>query len=179
MRRRRLTKEFFNRPADVVARELLGCLLCVKTEEGTTRHRLTETEAYMGPHDLASHASRGRTTRTETMYREAGVLYIYFIYGMYDMLNIVTGEKEYPAAVLIRGAGDHTGPGKLTKSLGITRALNGLPLGVRTGVWIESRESPVRSKDVIRTPRIGVGYAKHWAKKPLRFVLKNENLSQK
>lgn len=124
-----LTRSFFKRPAEEVARELLGCTLCVKVE-GIVIH---ETEAYVGPHDLANHASKGRTPRTDVMFRKAGTIYIYLIYGMYEMLNFVTGEVDYPAAVLIREVGEYTGPGKLTKALHITRAINGKMLEKRRG----------------------------------------------
>lgn len=164
---------FFDRPADVVARELIGCTLCVKEvrKRGVGRYIITETEAYVGPYDRASHASKGRTKRTETMFREAGTMYVYLIYGMYPMLNIVTGEKEYPAAVLIRGAGPYDGPGKLTKALNITLEYNGEKLGRTIGIWIE-RPKKKQVVKVQATPRIGVGYAGVWAEKRLRFVQK-------
>jgi len=171
-----LNKTFFNRPADIVARGLIGCNLCVKNSDlkQIQRFAIHETEAYMGPHDLACHASKGRTKRTEVMYREAGTIYVYLIYGMYSMLNVVTGEKDFPAAVLIRGAGDWNGPGKLTKALGIGRKLSGHSLGKRAGMWIEKPSSVVVDKKRIHTtPRIGVLYAKEWARKKLRFVLKD------
>lgn len=166
-----LTQKFFNKPADEVARALIGCLLCVQTQGEVVRLPITETEAYMGPHDLACHASKGRTVRTETMFMGPGTIYVYLIYGMYDMLNIVTGEEGYPAAVLIRGAGVHDGPGKLTKALGITRTFNAMKLGRNTGVWIEQGDE-VPAQHILNTPRIGVAYAGAWAHKKLRFVLK-------
>src|SRR5690606_21154298 len=98
--------EFFNRDAEVVARELLGKFLIVKQGDCKLEFMIKETEAYVGPHDLACHASKGKTKRTEVMYGEAGTIYMYLIYGMYWMLNIVTGERDYPAAVLIRSAGE-------------------------------------------------------------------------
>lgn len=165
-------ERFFNRPADTVARELLGCVLCVKQKDGKiARHSITETEAYMGPHDLACHAAKGHTKRTEVMFAEAGTIYVYLIYGMYEMLNIVAGAKDYPAAVLIRGAGEHDGPGKLTKALSITREHNTRPLGKSTGVWIEKGAVPSKV-DIQTAPRVGIGYAGAWAKKKLRFIKK-------
>jgi DNA-3-methyladenine glycosylase len=167
-----LTHSFFNRPAELVAQELIGCTLCVHVgKKEVTKLEIYETEAYVGPHDLANHASKGKTPRTEVMFHRAGTLYLYLIYGMYDMLNIVTGEKEYPAAVLIRGAGIYNGPGKLTKALGITRKVNGEMLGKETGIWIEARTHDVPEKNITVTPRIGVAYAKEWAHAKLRFVL--------
>ncbi|NCN52555.1 DNA-3-methyladenine glycosylase [Candidatus Parcubacteria bacterium] len=165
-------KDFFKREADVVARELLGCTLCVQPIGSKDVHRLiiTETEAYLGPHDLACHSSKGRTKRTETLFHDAGTIYVYLIYGMYSMLNVVTGVKDYPAAVLIRGAGKYDGPGKLTKALKVTRDFDNLPLGKKSGIWIEGGE-PIPESRVSMTPRIGVSYAGAWADKKLRFVL--------
>ena len=135
---------------------------------------ITEVEAYDGPNDLAAHASRGRrTTRNEIMYEVGGVWYIYFVYGMYEMLNIVTREPGYPAAILIRGVLGYNGPGKLTKALGITRAHHGKRAMKSSGLWIEDRGTIIRPKDIARTPRIGIGYAGEvWTAKPWRFVLK-------
>lgn len=168
-----LTHTFFNRPADTVAQELLGCSICVRRNGKIERYTITETEAYMGPHDLASHASKGRTNRTDVMFRAPGTIYVYLVYGIYDMLNIVTGDEGYPAAVLIRGAGIHDGPGKLTKALSITRALNGKMLDKKTGLWIE-RPKTQKGFTITQTPRIGVSYAKEWAKKELRFVMNTQ-----
>jgi len=166
-----LPHSFFDRPAEVVAKDLLGCTLCVRRDGSVERYCIHETEAYVGPYDLANHASKGKTQRTEVMYRKAGTIYVYLIYGMYNMFNIVTGEEEYPAAVLIRGAGPHDGPGKLTKALGIDRSIHGMTLGKKNGIWIEERTCEVCSSDILATPRIGVAYAKEWATKELRFVL--------
>ncbi len=132
---------------------------------------ITGTEAYDGPYDLAYHASRGRTTRTEVMFGPAGHWYVYFIYGMYDMLNIVTGPKGYPSAVLIRAAGPYFGPARLTKELKIDGTLNGKPLNKTNGLWVEDRGDEITSHRIQRTPRIGVAYAGKWAKKPWRFIL--------
>ena len=166
----KVSQEFFNRPADVVARELIAMELCVRNPEGSVeRLIITETEAYMGPHDLASHASKGRTARTEVMFGPPGSIYVCLIYGMYHMLNIVTGEEGYPAAVLIRGAGVYDGPGKLTRALAIDGRYNARSLSKESGIWVESprtKSTPV----IIETPRIGVAYAKEWALKELRFV---------
>ncbi len=130
-----------------------------------------ETEAYVGPHDLACHASKGRTARTEVMFGPAGYWYVYFIYGMHWMLNVVTGEVDHPAAVLIRGAGDWTGPAKLTKALSIDKGLNGQRAAKSSGLWIEDRGVTVPRRRIQRTPRIGVDYAGPWAAKPYRYVL--------
>lgn len=132
---------------------------------------ITETEAYDGEKDLACHASRGRTKRTEVMFGPAGRWYIYFVYGMHDMLNVVTGKEGYPAAVLIRAVEGICGPGKLTHELGITRALHGKRAARTSGLWIETRPNEVRPHRILRTQRIGVAYAEEWAKKRWRFVL--------
>jgi len=166
-----ITPDFFDRPADRVARDLLGMYLCVKDPGGTVQRLLiNEVEAYMGSHDLASHSSKGRTHRTETMYGKPGTVYVYLIYGMYHMFNIVTGKKDYPAAVLIRGAGAYTGPGKLTKALGIHARHNNSMLGRAIGIWIERAGTSGKiRRNIIATPRIGVQYAGVWADKKLRF----------
>jgi len=169
-----LNKNFFNRSANSVAHELVGCNLCLRKGRKIVRHTIYETEAYMGPHDLACHASKGRTKRTEVMYQKAGTIYVYLIYGMYFMLNIVTGEKDFPAAVLIRGVGAFDGPGKLTKALSIGMKFNALSLGKSTGMWIERPSGvAIDKRRIYTTPRIGVAYANEWAKKKLRFVLKS------
>jgi DNA-3-methyladenine glycosylase len=166
-----LPQSFFRRPVLTVAPKLLGSFLCVDGPEGVTRLRITEVEAYDGPEDRACHGARGLTPRTRVMFGPGGRWYVYFVYGMYWMLNIVTGDEGYPAAVLIRGAGEYDGPGKLTRGLGITGASNGLPAARPSGLWIEAGP-PVPSSAVRRTPRIGVGYAGEWARKPYRFLLK-------
>lgn len=168
--------DFFNRSALVVAKELLGCYLVRRQAGALQRYLITETEAYVGPHDLASHSSKGRTKRTEVMYQPGGTIYVYFIYGMHEMLNIVTGAKDYPAAVLIRAVESKdkviTGPGNVTKALHVDRMINGKVLGKDANLWIESSATSIPHK-IIRTPRIGVAYAGPiWANKKYRFLLK-------
>ena len=164
-----MPESFFNRDVREVAESLLGAYLVRRMNGKTTKQIITEVEAYDGVHDKACHASKGRTVRTEIMFGPAGYWYVYLCYGMYDMLNIVTGPKDYPAAVLIRGVQNVNGPGKLTKALDITRALNGKKAEKRSGLWIEWGIT-VPKKQIIHTPRIGVAYAGNWAKKPWRFV---------
>lgn len=171
--RRILTKKFFERATVVVARDLLGKFLVHKKGRKVIMCMITEVEAYDGHKDKASHAHRGETVRNKAMFGAAGVWYIYFVYGMYDMLNVVTGPHGYPAAVLIRGVEGIMGPGRLTKKLGITRRLNGNNAVRISGLWIEDRGVRVRTKDMQKTPRIGVKYAgPTWSKKPYRFILK-------
>ena len=163
-----LPQSFFNRPVVTVAKDLIGCYL-VRNDE---RHMITETEAYDGCDDLACHASKGRTKRTEVMFGPPGHMYVYLIYGMYWMLNIITGKEGYPAGVLIRGIEKVSGPGRVTKKLGITGALHGKKLGEESGVWIEEGIKIPKNK-IEKTARIGVDYAGPiWAKKEWRFVLK-------
>lgn len=189
-----LPLSFYARDAETVARKLLGKTLVVK-QNGVEHHagsrrapprrvRIVETEAYVGEHDLACHASKGRTKRTEVMFGPAGHAYVYLIYGMYDMLNIVTGVDGVAQAVLIRAAEPLTkgiektdGPGKLTRALDITTPRhNGLSL-VEPPLFLEDGEPPTR---IAVTPRIGVDYAGEWKDAPLRFVdAKSEWVSRK
>jgi DNA-3-methyladenine glycosylase len=170
-----LQQSFFNRSVLKVAPDLLGKYLVRKIGRREYAYCITEVEAYDGCDDRACHASRGRTARTETMFGEAGRFYIYLVYGMYYMLNVVTDKKEYPAAVLLRGLESIIGPGKLTKKLSIDKSLNGKPAAKTTGLWFEDRGIKVGKKDVKKTARIGVEYAGPlWAKKHYRFVLKNK-----
>ncbi len=173
---RPLTQASFDRPAEHVARELLGSWLVVRGSGGrVTRHVVVETEAYLGAHDLACHAARGMTRRNAVMFGPAGVWYVYLCYGMHWMLNVVTGPPGVPAAVLIRGVGDFIGPGRLTKGLGINAGHNGRKAGRASGLWLEEGLA-VPSRLVSQTPRIGVAYAGEWAAKPLRFVVDPKRL---
>jgi len=155
-----------------LARWLLGKAL-VRTRRGrAAAHVITEVEAYDSERDLACHASRGRTRRTETLYAAGGVWYVYLVYGMHHMINVVTGPRGRPAAVLIRGAGAVSGPGRLARALSVDRRLNGAPARPASGLHLEDVGVRVRRRDVTATPRIGVGYAGPvWARMPWRFVL--------
>jgi DNA-3-methyladenine glycosylase len=153
-----------------VARELIGKVLCRRIGSKVLAELIHETEAYIGPHDLAAHGSKGRTARTEVMFGPAGIWYVYFIYGIHWMLNAVTDDVDHPAAVLIRGAGPWTGPAKLTNALSIDKSFNTLKIAPATNLWIEDRGFALPRKHLRRTPRIGVDYAGEWAKKPYRFV---------
>jgi DNA-3-methyladenine glycosylase len=170
-----LDSTFFDRPAEHVAHDLIGCHLCWGHGDQVQSRIITETEAYTGPDDLASHAARGRTKRNEAMFGPPGSFYVYFVYGMHWMLNIVTGPIGYPAAVLIRGVDGFVGPGRLTKAIGITGRLNAKVASEETGVWFS--EAPILSnRRVSRSPRIGVNYAgPTWSAKPYRFTLEQTN----
>ena len=148
----RMTYDFFHRPCPEVARDLVGKLLVCN---GKTL-RITQTECYCGESDTACHASRGRTKRTEVMYREAGTVYVYLCYGMHWMLNIVTGEPEQPEAVLIRACKEAPGPGKLTKALGITGSFNRSSVLTSDALWVA--DDGFRCS-VDTGKRIGIGYA--------------------
>ncbi|MDO8558162.1 MAG: DNA-3-methyladenine glycosylase [bacterium] len=188
-----LPSSFFAKPTLRIARSLLGKYLVRRVDGTVLSGKISEVEAYIGQDDLACHASKGRTRRTEVMYGVPGTLYIYLVYGMYWCLNIVTQRKGYPAAVLIRTVipvqglpammknrkkkgGDApsltNGPGKLCQAFGITGALNGKMLG-RSTLTIEDRGENVPSSHVLALPRVGVDYAKHCAEYPWRFLLKS------
>jgi DNA-3-methyladenine glycosylase len=166
----RLSREFFIRDVLEVAPELIGKNIVVRQGDNLyVRYQVTEVEAYRGAEDRACHACKGRTPRTEIMYHEGGRLYVYFIYGMYWMLNVVTGGENNPQAVLIRGVESLRGPGKLTRSFGIDRTYYGEDLTISDRIWFE--ESGV--KPLIRTgERIGIGYAgEYWKTRQWRFYL--------
>jgi len=174
---KKLDHQFYQRPAIELAPDLLGKILVrqVRGRTGRTyRARIVETEAYVGVHDLACHASKGRTRRTEVMFGSGGYAYVYFIYGMYSMLNIVASVEGEAQAVLIRAGepldnwkADLSGPGKLTRAMRITCADNGTDL---TGTEIFLLDDPAYQPVIATTKRIGVDYAKEWKDALLRFV---------
>jgi DNA-3-methyladenine glycosylase len=167
-----LEPAFFDRPADQVARDLLGKALLRRIARDHRTFVITETEAYLGPHDLACHSARGRTARNEVMFERPGTLYIYLVYGLHWMLNVVTAPPG--SAVLLRSAGGVIGPGRLGAALGISGALNGKAAHRSTGLWFEDRPATGR---VAATARIGVDYAGQvWSRRKLRFVLAPSNL---
>ena len=161
----RLDYEFFHRDCLTVARELVGKVLVYQGR----RLRITETEAYCGESDTACHAHKGRTKRTEVMYGEAGTAYIYLCYGMHWLMNIVTGDKEDPQAVLLRACEGKPGPGRLTKALGITGQLNGESVCAHPELFLEDDgfSCPVRADK-----RVGIGYASEADQaRPWRFIM--------
>lgn len=132
--------------------------------------RITEVEAYHGEADLACHASKGRTPRTEVMYQAGGRWYVYLCYGIHEMLNLVTGPEDHPAAVLIRGLESVAGPGRLTKRLHIDRRLNGALAAPASGLHLEDHGVHLSRGQIHSGPRIGVDYAGPvWCAKPWRF----------
>jgi DNA-3-methyladenine glycosylase len=173
--RKVLGKKFFEQPTLVVARSLLGKYMVRQTEEGTMAEEINEVEAYFGFEDEASHAYKGETKRTSVMFGKAGIIYVYLIYGMYEMLNIVVDKEKYPAAILIRGVGKYNGPGKVTRAFNITKSLNKKSAKRASGLWFEDRGVEVKNGEILRAPRIGIKYAgEKWQKKPYRFILKRK-----
>jgi len=189
----RLRREFYQQDDVVgVARRLLGKLLCTRMDGCTTRAVITETEAYAGPDDRASHAFRNRrTSRTEPMFARGGTAYVYLCYGIHHLFNVVVGESGVPLAVLIRAGEPFSGvermrerrnrlrtgkpllagPGSLAQALGITTADSGLSLLGRR-IWLEDRGFVVGANDVLTGPRVGVGYAGADAARPYRFRIR-------
>lgn len=150
---------------------VVGKLLCRNTGGETIRLRITEAECYMGTDDLACHASKGKTARTSVMYEEGGVAYVYLIYGMHNMFNIVCGKKDFPQAVLIRCCEGFNGPAKLARRLVIDRSLNYENLISSDRIWLEDDGFECETEQM---PRVGVDYAgEYWSKIPWRFVMKN------
>jgi len=150
------------------ARNLLGKFL---VRPGGRARMITEVEAYNGERDRACHARAGRTRRTEVMYAAGGVWYVYLCYGVHEMLNLVVGPRDWPAAILIRGVAGCAGPGRVTRALGVDRRLNTAPAAAGSGLWIEDRGVKVPRRLVRATPRVGVTYAGPvWAMKRWRFT---------
>src|SRR6266446_3523555 len=170
---KKLDHAFFQRPAIELAPDLLGKILVHRIRGREYRARIVETEAYVGEHDLACHASKGRTQRTEVMFGPGGHAYVYFIYGMYEMLNVVAGGAGDAQAVLIRAAepldnweADLSGPGKLTRALRIKRSDNGRDL---TGDKLFILNDPEYQPRMESSKRVGVDYAGEWKDELLRF----------
>jgi len=172
---KRLTQNFFDKNAVELAPLLLGKHLCRKTDGGILRLKITETEAYYTEADTACHAHKGRTPRTELLYKRGGCAYIYLCYGIHNLFNIISGEEGIPQGVLIRGVQGFNGPGKLTRAMQIDRSLNGIDLTESDELWLEEGES----LPYITTPRIGIDYAtEEYRKICWRFVAE-ENSAEK
>jgi DNA-3-methyladenine glycosylase len=167
----KLDYDFYRQDVLKVAPGLIGKFLVRKYEDGKIiRHMISEVEAYRGEEDLGCHASKGRTARTEVMYQPGGVIYVYLIYGMYWMLNIVTGQRDNPQAVLIRGLEGIWGPGRITRDLRINGSFYGASLVDSGNIWVEDDGSKVEYNT---KTRIGIDYAGEvWKNKLWRFILK-------
>ena len=186
----KLPLEFYRRDDVVqVSRELLGKVLCTKLDETVTAAVITETEAYAGAGDRASHAHGGRRTRrTEPMFGPGGAAYVYLCYGIHHLFNVVVGGVDQPLAILVR-AGEPvigiskvldrrnrqqadkallSGPGCLAQGLGITTELTGTSL-VGDRIWVEDQHVSLREQDIVVGPRVGVDYAGEDAALPYRF----------
>jgi DNA-3-methyladenine glycosylase len=174
-------KVFQDKNTVAIARNLLGKLLVRAQADGTVeRRRIVEVEAYHGTEDLACHAARGRTARTEVMFAPGGVWYVYLCYGIHELLNLVTGPADHPAAVLIRGVDTVSGPGRLTRALGIDRRLNGRPAEPASGLWLEDDGFFVARRRIVATPRIGVDYAGPvWSAKKWRFTIASTSVTSR
>jgi DNA-3-methyladenine glycosylase len=192
----KISRSFYEQPTVQVAKQLLGKYLVRKHPDGKTVGRIVETEAYVGPHDLACHASRGRTARTQVMFGAAGHAYVYFIYGMYYCLNIVTEEIDHASAVLIRALEPvegidlmkkrrrseelrnlANGPGKLCLALAIDKALNSADMCGGNILYVEDRGEP--APKILARTRIGVDYAGKWKDKPWRFLMRGNEFVSK
>ena len=164
---KKLDEHFYCRDAVLLARELLGKTLVRVTDDGVaSRYRITATEAYLGEDDKACHASKGRTPRTEVMFDSGGKVYVYLIYGMYWMLNIVTGEKEHPQAVLICGLDAVKGSGRVGRLLKMDKSFYGEDLMTSNRIWLEDN---IECVNFVTKPRVGVDYAGEWKDKLWRF----------
>lgn len=179
--------KFFDQSTLKTAPKLLGKFLVRKIGKRRIEGMITEVEAYVGPKDKASHASRGKTPRTEVMFGKPGHWYVYLIYGMHHCLNIVTERKGYPAAVLIRSVlprvNNHirsyifvnheiNGPGRVCKYFKIDRQFNKILADKKSGLWIEDRGIKINPRMILRGKRIRVDYAGKWKDKPWRFYFR-------
>ncbi len=196
----KVKKNFYNRETLKVAQKILGKFLVRKIGKKIISGKIVETEGYVGPSDLASHASRGKTARTAPMFGPPGHAYIYLVYGLNFCFNIVTERENYPAAVLIRAIEPAdgidlmrrhrqslnnknlnsqilnlksltNGPGKLCQALKIDKSLNNFDLTKNT-LWLEDRGLKIKPSEIVAAKRIGVDYAGKYKNKPWRFYLK-------
>jgi DNA-3-methyladenine glycosylase len=173
---RKLPRSFYDRDTVLVAADLLGKLLVRQAPDGPRIGRIVEVEAYLGPHDLAAHTSKGLTPRTRAMFGPPGHAYVYLIYGMHHCMNVVTEPDGTGAAVLLRALepvanlSDNTrGPGRLCKAMGIDKSFYGHDL-CSDELFIAEGDVDQAEK-IATSPRIGVDYAGAWADKPLRFYI--------
>lgn len=174
----KLPRSFYDRPTIDVAQALLGQYLVHEHDGLIQVGKIVETEAYLGPHDLAAHSCRGVTPRTQIMFGPPGYAYVYLIYGIYHCLNVVTEAQGHGSAVLLRAVEPiqqithrTQGPGLLCKAMAIDKRLNGHDLLSNDFYLVHNpAQSPF---DTVSSPRVGVDYAGEWASKPLRFYIKD------
>ena len=190
-------KGFFTRQAIVVSKDILGKYLVHKTDKGKLSGKIVEVEAYVGPHDKASHATGGKITpRNKAEFMVGGHIYIYLVYGMYWQLNISTGKEGYPECFLIRAlepvdgikimmknrktndiSNLTNGPGKLCQAMKLSKIHYGLDVTKSNEVYIEDRDETVDK--IVKSKRIGIDYAEEWKNKLLRFYIKgNKSVSK-
>lgn len=174
----KLTRAFYDRDTITVAKELLGKYLvhCINGNERIGK--IVEVEAYLGPHDLAAHSAKGLTPRTKVMFGPPGHAYIYLIYGMYYCMNVVTEEEGHASAVLLRAIEPikniekkTKGPGLLCNAMDIDKRLHGHDL--ESNDFYLAEPATIEPFTIVKKPRVGVDYAKHWARRLLRFYIKN------
>lgn len=166
----RLKKSFFQRDVLEIAPLLPGKKLIRIINGERKEYIISEVEAYRGMEDLACHASKGRTNRTDIMFQEGGHIYMYLIYGMYWMFNIVTGPENNPQAILIRSVSGTNGPGRLTRELNMDKSFNGTRIFDSEDIWLEDTEFKA---ELFSGPRIGVEYAgEYWSQVPWRYYIK-------
>ncbi len=164
----RLPRSFFDRDVLLVAPELIGKKLARKSKDAISYHTITEVEAYRGIEDKASHARFGKTSRNGIMFEHGGLVYVYLIYGMYWMLNFVTGPEGQPQAVLLRGIDGLDGPGKITRALEIDKSFYGEDLMRSERIWIENSAEKTA---FVQKPRLGISYAgEPWISMPWRYI---------
>ncbi len=175
---RKLPRAFFDRDTALVARELLGRWIVRRVDSTCRVGRIVETEAYLGPHDLASHSSKGCTPRNRSMFGPPGHAYVYLIYGLHHCLNVVTQPEGHGAAVLLRALepvldlpGNTRGPGLLCRALSVDRSLDGADLLGDT-LFLSEPGTQAGFK-IVKTPRVGVDYAGPWARRLLRFHIRD------
>ncbi len=180
---RKLTGAYFQQSAIDLARSFPGNIMVRRIGASLRRARIVEAEAYLGTRDLASHSSKGRTKRTEVMFGPPGHAYVYFIYGMHYMFNIVCGVEGEADAVLVRAAQpldgwtvNLCGPGRLARSFEIASSDNGIDL---TGDDVYFSADPGYRPRIVRSKRVGVDYAKHWKHRLLRFIDVNNPVAAK
>ena len=153
----RLDNDFYKKDALTAARELVGKIICKKSENGEIlRMRIIETECYLGEGDTACHASRGMTERNSPLWLEGGYTYVYLCYGMYNMFNVIMGESGEPQGVLVRGVEGYAGPGKFTEFCSIDRSFNKIDMKTSNVLWIEDDGT---IPELVSSPRVGINYA--------------------
>ncbi len=170
---KRLGRKFLSQPAARLAPQLLGKLLCRRTEKGILKYRIMETECYCGEEDTACHACKGKTERTKVLYEKGGTAYIYLCYGMHSLFNVVSGKEGQPEAVLIRGVTGFNGPGKLTRAMKIDKILNETDMVVSDQLWLEDDGC---QPGYVTGKRVGIDYAtEEYRNKLWRFIVEDDN----